>query len=250
MLWAWLAGLLVGGVILLLVPLRLEVAYRRLDQDDSLWLEFSLPGDWGLWEVEIPSIRNWLPGWPPFHLESLLQAGGEGTLAGEELAVRHRRNELRAAGRVLGFIARGRLARWLNFLRRLRLIWRRFFARVTCQRLRVFLTLGTGEPATTALAYGSAWSLLACLYQNLRHRAHLDLLKPELQVTPRFAAPALLGDFNCILTFRLGHIISAGLHSLWLLLGIIRQARGAKENARTSHRSPDEDSHGKHQGYG
>ncbi|BCV21520.1 DUF2953 domain-containing protein [Moorella sp. Hama-1] len=250
MLWAWLAGLLAGGLILLLVPVRLEVAYRRLDHNDSLWLEFSLPGDWGLWEVENPSIRNWLPEWPPFHLETLLQAGGEGTLAGGELEVRHPGNELGALGRALGFIARGRLAQWLGFLRRLNLIWRRFFARTTCQRLRVYLTVGTGEPATTALVYGSAWSLLACLYQNLRRRSCLDFSKPELQVTPRFAAPALMGDFNCILTFRLGHIISVSLRSLWLLLGTIRQARGAKENARTSHRSPDEDGYGKHQGYG
>lgn len=235
MLWAWLAGLLIGGLLLLLVPVRLEVAYRRLGQDDSLWLEFSLPGDWGLWEVEIPSIRNWLPEWSPLHLETMLQAGGEGDPAGEELEVHHPRNERRGVGRALRFIAGGRLAKWRGFLRRLNLIWRRFFARITCRRLRVFLTLGTGEPATTALVYGSVWSLLACLYQNLRHRVHLDFQKPELQVTPQFAAPALMGDFNCILTFRLGHIISAGLRSLWLVLGTIRQARGVKENARTSH---------------
>lgn len=65
MLWSWLAGLLVGMVVLLLVPVRLEVAYRYANQEERLWLEVKLPGDWGLWEVEIPSIQAWLARWPP-----------------------------------------------------------------------------------------------------------------------------------------------------------------------------------------
>lgn len=248
MLWSWLAGLLVGMVVLLLVPVRLEVAYRYANQEERLWLEVKLPGDWGLWEVEIPSIQAWLARWPPMHLKTLLQAGGTGTIGAGE--VEHPGDEARTRGGVIGFIVKGRLVYWLGLLRRFGCIWRRFFGQVTCQRLRVFLTLGMEEPATTALAYGGAWALLALLYQNLQRRARLDFQQPELLVRPRFNAPGLLFDFNCIFTFRLGHIISAGLRSLRLLLGIIWQARGASKNARTSHRSLDENSHGKHQRYG
>ncbi|MDN5326680.1 MAG: hypothetical protein PWP41_1376 [Moorella sp. (in: firmicutes)] len=247
MLWPWLAGLLMGMVTLLLVPIRLEVVYRRTEQEERLWLELNLPGDRGLWEVEIPSVQAWLA---PLHLETLLQAGGTGTIGAGKRAVKHPGNAARTVSRLIGFIVRGRLAYWLGLLRKFSCIWQRFYGRVTCRRLRLFLTLGMEEPATTALAYGSAWALLALLYQNLQRRARLDFQQPELLVRPRFNAPGLLVDFNCIFTFRLGYIISAGLLLLRLLLGIFWQARGASKDARTSHRSLDEDSHGKHQRYG
>ncbi|MBC7326472.1 MAG: DUF2953 domain-containing protein, partial [Moorella sp. (in: Bacteria)] len=139
---------------------------------------------------------------------------------------------------------------WWYKLKSVAGIWQHFFARITCKRCRLFFALGAKDPAAAALLYGSTWSLLAWMYQNLRRRTRLDFNNLEWRVAPHFDIPGWQVDFNCIFTFRAGHIISAGMQSLVLLLQTVWQLRRSGPVARTPHRSFDEDRHGKHQGYG
>ncbi|QGP93738.1 hypothetical protein MGLY_31600 [Neomoorella glycerini] len=250
MFWAWTAGIVAGFLLLLLVPVQLEVVYRRVAEEEYLELKLNLPGDWGRWEVAFSPLQDWWPGSSHLRLETLVQGEREEAVLPGEVAGRPARGKRWTFGRIARFIVAGPLGYWLHKLKILKGIWQHFFARVTCRRFRLFLTLGTGEPATTALAYGSSWTLLGWMYQNLRRRARLDFRAPEWQVVPRFDTPGWQADFNCIFILRLGHIISAGVQSLWLLLRIVWQMRGAGAVARTSHRGLDEDRHGKHQGYG
>nr|WP_277998788.1 DUF2953 domain-containing protein [Moorella sulfitireducens] len=242
--------MVVGFLLLLLVPVQLAVVYRRANEEDYLELKLELPGDWGRWEVIWPSFRNWWPRQSDRRSETFLQGEvDEGVLPGE-VARPTAGSKRRYAGRTGIFILFRTLGNWLIKLSVLKGIWRHFFARVTCRRFRLFLNLGTGEPATTALLCGTSWAMLAWMYQNLRRRSRTDFHVPEWQVIPLFDTAGWQADFNCIFTFKLGHIISAGVQSLWLLLRIARQTRGAGTGVRTSHRGLDEDGHGKHKRYG
>lgn len=254
MLWAWTAGMVAAILLLLLVPVRLEAVYHRRDREDFLEIEFSLAGGWGRWAVASAPFREWLPEPGSLQLKNLLPGAREEELPGRlpEHTGRDKDDRARSwtAERLARFIVAGPLGYWLRKTRILKDIWQRFLAGVTCQRFRLFLSLGTSEPAATALLYGSIWTLLAWMYQNLRQRSRLNFKIPEWQVVPRFDSPGWQADFNCIFTFRLGHIISAGLRTLYMLAVTVWQVKGAGPVARTSHRGLDEDRHGKHQGYG
>jgi len=248
--WAWAAGLVIGAFLLLLVPVRLEVAYQRLAENDHLWLKINLPSDWGLWQLEITSVQSWWRQGPHLSLKTLFQKGWEERDRPGEVELRHPGGEIRTLGQAIRFIVAGQWCYWLGVIKAGLCIWQQFLARVTCRRWRFYLSLGTGEPASTALMYGSTWVILSRLYRNLLRRAQLDFKKPDLEVRPQFNTPGWQADFNCIFYLRLGHIISAGLRSLWQIIIIAWQTRGGRKSARTSYRNPNEDRNGKHQGYG
>ncbi|WP_406676231.1 DUF2953 domain-containing protein [Neomoorella carbonis] len=230
MLWAWTAGIVAGFLLLLLVPVQLEVTYRQIAGEVQLELKLNLPGNWGRWEVAFPSFVDWWPGQSDRRLETILPGKRVEAVLPGEVARRPARGKRWRVGRIARFIAAGPLGYWLHKLSILKGIWRHFFARVTCRHWRLFLTLGTGDPATTAFVYGTSWTILAWMYQNLRRRARMDFHAPEWQVTPLFDTPGWQADFNCILTLKLGHIISAGVQSLWLLLRIVWQMRRGRSS--------------------
>ncbi|MCL2338142.1 MAG: DUF2953 domain-containing protein [Firmicutes bacterium] len=78
--------------------------------------------------------------------------------------------------------------------------------------------LGLPEAWQTGIATGLLWSLksnaVAWLYRTLEQPAP----KPELEVTPIFNGQGLRIHFDCIFSFRSGHIIYTGLLAGWYYL--------------------------------
>lgn len=196
---------------MLLLPVRLEITFRQNDGNTELKLQIGLPGGWGGWEVNVASSRQW---WIIFLQDSvggvLRNNSGPGT-DGETGRKVDRRSTFR-----------------FHKLRQIIDIWRRFFNLVTCRRWRLFLTLGTGEPATTAFTCGVVWMVTGWMYRNLKQHACLDFSIPEWYIQPIFDKPTITVDFRCIFVLRLGHIISACLQSLWLVLKELRLMRRGK----------------------
>ncbi|MDN5348249.1 MAG: hypothetical protein PWP65_1813 [Clostridia bacterium] len=118
----------------------------------------------------------------------------------------------------------------LPFWRRLQKYRSWILSRFTCRRLKIFLEIGTGDPAVTAWVASSAWGALAWLYAALKSRVRIAFKSPELQVVPYFSGPyfRLQGDF--VVTAPLGHIIGVGVMFMALLVAqlwrrILRERR-------------------------
>ena len=132
---AWIAGLITGACVLLLVTVRLEVAYRRVDNHDYLWLEISLPANWGAWKLEITPLELW---WQPFlNLGSLSQKDREKDKKPEKIDPSQPWRGLYTIGRAIRIIVTGRWRYWVGAAWvRLR-IWQQFLARISCRRWRL-----------------------------------------------------------------------------------------------------------------
>lgn len=112
---------------------------------------------------------------------------------------------------------------------------------------RVFVELGTGDAAGTAMATGALWGVLGGAYGFALSHLRRKPPRPRLQVRPNFNAQGwqLRLDFLCIIEARPANIIGA-------LLAVAGRAaiKGGMRRGRPSDSGTDEDGHGEHQGHG
>lgn len=72
--------------------------------------------------------------------------------------------------------------------------------------------IGTGDAASTALAFGSFYAFFSLISSHLNEYYHLQGRK--LDILPHFQGPLFDLDLSCIINFRIGHIIITGLKIL------------------------------------
>lgn len=72
--------------------------------------------------------------------------------------------------------------------------------------------IGTGDAAATALASGGFFTMFSLISMHLRNYYHLS--KQRLNVIPYFQGPLFDLDLDCIINFKIGHIIITGLKML------------------------------------
>jgi len=71
---------------------------------------------------------------------------------------------------------------------------------------------GTGDAASTALALGGLYAFFSALILYLKQSYKLQ--KQRLSILPYFQGPMLDLDLDCIINFKIGHIIITGLKML------------------------------------
>jgi hypothetical protein len=86
--------------------------------------------------------------------------------------------------------------------------------KVCIKRLKWHTVLGTGDAAVTGIAIGFLWHIKTVVSTLLAMGFKLREL-PDLGISPCFAEPAFETNFNCILSIRIGHAITAAI--LYLL---------------------------------
>lgn len=86
--------------------------------------------------------------------------------------------------------------------------------KVCVKRLKWHTVLGTGDAAVTGIAIGFLWYIKTIVSTLLAMGFKLREL-PDLAISPCFAEPAFETNFNCILSIRIGHAITAAM--LYLL---------------------------------
>lgn len=69
--------------------------------------------------------------------------------------------------------------------------------------------VGTGNAAATALASGGFYTVFHLITLHLQNYYHLG--KQKLKVIPYFNGPLFDLDFDCIINFKIGHIIITGM---------------------------------------
>lgn len=110
--------------------------------------------------------------------------------------------------------------RWAAGLQVGRTVWQYLGPRIAWQRLRLHLTVGTGDAMATALVCGAAWSLaaLASACGQGHRRPRVDVV-----VVPQFAQPEILGQAEA----------SVRVRPLYLLVAAWRAWRALRRTGRT-----------------
>jgi hypothetical protein len=72
--------------------------------------------------------------------------------------------------------------------------------------------IGTGDAATTALSIGGFYAFFSFLIRHLDEYYHLK--KHDLDILPYFQGPLFDLDLDCIINFKIGHIIIQALKML------------------------------------
>jgi hypothetical protein len=98
----------------------------------------------------------------------------------------------------------------LNHVFGLHQIVRNFFRRVTLKGLEWNTLIGLGDAAHTGTITGAIWAFKGSIIGLLSHYFKLKEV-PKISVTPHFQAAVIQTRLTCIIQFRIGYAILAGL---------------------------------------
>ena len=90
--------------------------------------------------------------------------------------------------------------------------FRYFKTKVKFSNFSVRSCIGTGDAASTALTIGSCYAFFTFISRYLYRNYQLQ--KSKLHILPDFTGPFFDLDLDCIINFKFGHIIIAGLKLL------------------------------------
>ncbi|NLY50411.1 MAG: DUF2953 domain-containing protein [Firmicutes bacterium] len=91
------------------------------------------------------------------------------------------------------------------------------------------IRFSTGDPASTGLAAGAAWSFVGLGQSFIRTFCRGDRIKIEL--VPEFEEPLFEADIRCIVSVPVAHIISVGAQVVTYLRKeqVVKKKRGGKK---------------------
>ena len=101
----------------------------------------------------------------------------------------------------------------LNHVFGLHRIVRKFFRRVTIKGLEWNTMIGVGDAAHTGTITGAIWAFKGGVIGLLSHYLKLKEM-PKITVVPHFQAAVIQTRLTCIIQFRIGYAILAGLKLL------------------------------------
>lgn len=188
-----LVVLLLIFCLLLLTPVRIEIIYRRQEQEDHAEVVVSF---WFRWL----RLRWMLP-----------QMDWQGLTKGLEVETNQKQSIEITKERLEQIKERtDRLVDLIpEFLRNIR----RFLRHVHFTHFHWSTVIGTGEAMETGLMSGLLWAIKTNLYTFLNQVIPFDQ-PPEMEVVPRFAQSVFSTSFQSIICFRMGYAILAMTHVL------------------------------------
>lgn len=217
MYWIVGLGLLAGiGVLVWRSRITIKLFFSREQDNDQLYAEFR--GLFGLarfrYEVPVNRLKNLQKG-VQLQAESEWHAGKELTSEDKD-KLRNNREKIIRNYREFKMLVDHvfDLHGWIKDV----------LADVKCTGLRWKTYIGLEDAADTAVTVGVIWGLkasilgFACKYFCMKET-------PEVAVTPQFAQLQFSTQFQCILEFRLGNAIHAGL---FLLVRIMKVKGGLR----------------------
>ncbi|WP_257346600.1 DUF2953 domain-containing protein [Pseudalkalibacillus decolorationis] len=117
-------------------------------------------------------------------------------------------------------------------------IVRRFFKRITFEKLLWESQIGTGDAASTGIFSGLLWSIKGSIAGFLSFTATMKV-PPIIEVTPSFQINVVNTRFVCIFSFRLGQAMFAAFQ-------VAKNWKGREHHVRTSNPGFDANSDGKY----
>jgi len=104
-------------------------------------------------------------------------------------------------------------------------IVRKFFKKVSLKKLEWHTLIGVGDAANTGMATGGLWAIKGSIIGLVSHYLRLREM-PNLSVTPHFQQAIIQTSISCIIQFRIGNAILAGMK-------MIKFWKGGRPNLKT-----------------
>lgn len=126
-------------------------------------------------------------------------------------------------------------------------------ARVRCKRLAIEAEVGGLDAMESALLAGAGWAIVGAVLGIFSRMVQVDPSVPQVAIVPNYGGPVWRLESDCILRYRVGHAMVAGV---WLLYRVARdrevvawardswRRKGVEGSGRASDPGLDEDGHG------
>ncbi|GAE30089.1 DUF2953 domain-containing protein [Halalkalibacter hemicellulosilyticus] len=218
MVWVYIiGGCIVLFVLLLLLKLKIHIHYYHEMDDDQLEVTVYI---WWMkvYSFSAPVIK--------FNMETL------------SLEVEEKQKVAMNQSEKKGVLTPKRLIedlrKFRDFLQHvvgLHTIVRRFLKKVRVKQLKWHSALGIEDAAHTAQLAGAVWSLKSVIVGVISHYTRLEDT-PQMTVEPRYQIFYSHTKLSCMISFRLGQAILAGLMLVkhWRRKPSNQQAKSVEEN--------------------
>jgi hypothetical protein len=189
-------------VLLIVTKLTIIIMYRHSGDDDQLTIKFKAWLGLFTYKISVPLIKIDDDSLAIVYKQnSPSQNKGEGDgekgkkqkVTAEELI-----NQLHDAKTVLHHVVS------------MDKIVRQFLKKVTIKKIEWNSTIGIDDAALTGMATGALWAVKGSLLGLISHYTRLKDM-PKISVTPNFQQLASRTDFRCMIQFRIGNAMLAGI---------------------------------------
>lgn len=93
-------------------------------------------------------------------------------------------------------------------------------SKIKFRNFSVLTRVGVGDAAATALITGGFFTIFSLIINHLENR--YDLQKKKIVILPFFQGSVFDIDLDCIIDFKMGHIIITGLRILMKKLKVVK----------------------------
>lgn len=197
MVWIWIAVLLILlCFITCIAQIRIKLDYQYRQHDGQFRAKLFL---WKLsiYTIEIPLLQ-FDPDSSSVIVEENSNVANHKKHVKKKLTVQTILNNMR------------KMNEWIKHIGQLHKIVRRFLRKVRINQLSWHSELGIGDASHTGEAAGMVWMMKGLIIGTAANYMSLAA-HPNLSVTPHFQQMLLQTHFTCMISFRVGHAILAGL---------------------------------------
>jgi hypothetical protein len=204
-------------ILIIFTKLTIIVNYFHHNDDDDLKLEFRIWFGLIRYKKHIPLIK--IDDDSPTLVVKSKKGNDTGAKQEEELDVHQfGKNHLLANLK--------NTEELLHRVFKLHVIVRKFFRRVTIKQFEWHTLMGTRDAAETGVLTGAIWAIKGSIIGLISHYLRLKKM-PNISVTPYFQQAIIQTRLTCMIQFRVGYAILAGLK-------LIKFWKGGKPHLHTS----------------
>ncbi|WP_456273749.1 DUF2953 domain-containing protein [Bacillus sp. AK031] len=200
-------------IIILITKLTITISLYHGNDNDHITIKFRAWFGLVKYKVEVPLIKIDDDG-PNIVFEEKTQKGNEGKGKEKDKLKKETPEEILTSLKDFREL--------LEHVAGLHRIIRKFLSKVKVFDVKWQTVFGTGDAATTGTMTGLVWGAKGSIIGVVSHYMKLQSI-PEVAVLPSFQKAIIQTDFSCIITFRVGHAILAGIK-------LIKFWKGGKPN--------------------
>ncbi|HOO12428.1 MAG TPA: DUF2953 domain-containing protein [Bacillota bacterium] len=197
MVWAALFGLVLL-IAVLISRINIRVTYYRKGKDDELIIIVSALYGLVNFKSELNLLELMLKGPPGLKIRGELEPTAKGKPLKEFGTYIYAEKAFYYYRKYRGIALKHKNA--VKYIKR----------KIYIRKLQWHTALGTGDAAATGIAIGLLWNVKTIFSTLLGAGFRLGLL-PDLHITPCFDGAMFITSFDCILSIRIGHAITAGM---------------------------------------
>jgi hypothetical protein len=186
--------------MIIITKVKVYITYTHVRDDDSLKIQFRAWLGLIKYTVDIPLIKIDDDS-PSLVVEEEVKAGSKGEVKNEK------RSKITPEDLVDIFSDMKTLLEHVVSLHRM---IRHFLKKVTVKNIEWRTVVGTGDAALTGMLTGAVWTVKGSIVGIMSHYFRFQA-PPNISVHPHFQMAVSQTLFTCMLHFRIGHAMIAGI---------------------------------------